>query len=286
MASINKPLLPFVEMMVTQACNLSCHGCTNYSDLSHAGYLSWNQGRAQLEPWLDRVEIPDFGIFGGEPLMNPDIQNWVIGVRQLLPNTQIRFTTNGLLLKKHYDIVKLLADIGNCVFKIGVHVINAELEEIIDKIYSEYDWKPVTEFGVHRHETKNKFRFHVKRPDVFWKTYQGTYDNMRPHNNDPTQAFELCCQKTCPLLYQGRIFKCSTAGLLQNTLDKFGNPNAEQWSPFVDHGILPDCSDGELQEFLNNFGKPNKICGQCPTINNTNARIMHLDNVSFKKKIK
>lgn len=28
-----KPLLSFLKTMVTQACNLSCQGCTNYSDL-------------------------------------------------------------------------------------------------------------------------------------------------------------------------------------------------------------------------------------------------------------
>ena len=43
-----KPVLPFVEIMITQACNISCTGCTNYSDLVHKGYLTWEQGQAEI----------------------------------------------------------------------------------------------------------------------------------------------------------------------------------------------------------------------------------------------
>lgn len=279
-----KPVLPFIETMVTQACNISCYGCTNYSDLAHKGYLTWEQGRKQIEPWLERVNIPDFGILGGEPLMNPEIRNWIVGLRNLLPDAQIRFTTNGLLLKKNLDIVPLLADIGNCVFKVGVHVNDPDLEEVIEKIFKSYHWEEVTEFGVQRFRTSNNFRFHVRRPDVFWKTYRGNYNDMKPHNSDPVRAFELCCQQTCPLLYSGRLYKCSTSGLLKDTLLRFNNPNFEDWAEYIDNGLGPDCNDEELQEFLNNFGKPNKICSQCPTTDDLTSRIIHLENVTMKKR--
>jgi molybdenum cofactor biosynthesis enzyme MoaA len=102
---MSKPILPFVETMITQVCNLSCTGCTNYSDLQHEGYVPWSQGRTWLEAWLERIDIPDFGIMGGEPLINPEVNMWIQGVRDLLPTSQIRFTTNGILLHKNLDIV-------------------------------------------------------------------------------------------------------------------------------------------------------------------------------------
>ena len=116
-----KLILPFLETMVTQACNLSCLGCTNYSDLPHKGYVKWSDAKQNLKEWLTRIEIDDFGILGGEPLMNPEIEKWIIGLRELMPNAQIRFTTNGLLLDKKFHIVKLLHDTGNCVLKITNH---------------------------------------------------------------------------------------------------------------------------------------------------------------------
>jgi len=204
---MNKPILSFVEIMVTQACNISCHGCTNYSDLPHAGYLTWEQGKKQIEPWLDRVEILDFGILGGEPLINPDIRNWIVGLRELLPNAQIRFTTNGLLLEKHYDVVQLLSDIGNSVFKITMHTNTTSVEKIIEKISAEYDWELVTEHGINRMKTKNNFRFQVNRPKVFIKSYVGTYPDIKPHHNNPVESFAICNQQMCPLMYNGKIYK-------------------------------------------------------------------------------
>jgi len=280
----NKLILPFVETMITQACNLSCHGCTNYSDLVHSGYVTWADGRRQIEAWLERVNILDFGILGGEPLVNPEVDKWIVGLRELMPEAQIRFTTNGINLNKKFHVIKLLHDIGNCVIKIGVHVDDPKLEQTIHRIYESYAWKPVTEYGIQRYVTGDRVRFHVKRPNVFWKTYRGDYANMMPHDSDPAEAFKQCCQQTCPLLYNGKIYKCSTAGLLEDTLARFNNPNYDQWVPLIDKGLNPNCSNNELQQFLDNFGKPNNICRQCPTNADIDSRIDHVHNVEFKKK--
>jgi hypothetical protein len=280
---MNKPQLPFVETMITQVCNLSCAGCTNYSDLQHEGYVTWAQGKEWLEAWLDRVEIPDFGIIGGEPTINPEVSDWIYGVRQLLPDAQIRFTTNGLLLNKKYELVQQLADIGNCIFKITVHQQNSEIEQVIDRILSTYNWKPVTEYGIERFRTDNDFCFQINRPTTFWKTFKGDYEDMQPHHSVPEQAFDICCQKTCPLLYNGKIYKCSTSGLLADTLSKFNNPNFDQWSQYIPLGLASDCSQIELLDFIENFGKANSICRQCPTDNDLASKLEHSNTVSTWK---
>lgn len=274
-----KPVLPFVETMITQSCNISCLGCTNYSDLKHSGYVPWASGKTQIESWLSRVDIPDFGIMGGEPLINPEVRAWIQGCRDLMPDTQIRFTTNGLLLDKHLDIIDLMSNIGNCVFKITVHVDN-ELEEIIRSIHARYKWEPVVEHGIKRFQTGNGFRFQINRPVEFIKTYKNSYADMMPYHSEPIRAFANCCQQTCPLLYNGNIYKCSTAGLLADVLTRFGNPNIEHWMPYLSSGISPDCNSEELDEFVNNFGKPDAICGQCPADNK--GMIIHVNNVKKK----
>lgn len=278
-----KPTLPFLETMITQACNLSCLGCTNYSDLPHKGYVTWADGKDQLESWIDRVDIPDFGIMGGEPLINPEVDQWITGVRKLMPSSQIRFTTNGILLSKNLEIIDLLSSIGNCVFKITVHQKESEVEDVIDYIMSRYKWTPVVEWGIHRFVSDNNFRFQINRPNKFLKTYQGSYADMHPHNSDPAQAFEICCQKTCPLLYKGKIYKCSTSGLLQETLERHGNPNLDLWEPYIQAGLSPDCDQQELEEFLDNFSKPHTMCRQCPTVSDQQSILIHYDTVSPRK---
>ena len=261
---MSKPTLPFLETMITQACNLSCEGCTNYSDLKHSGYVTWSQGRAWLEPWLDRLYIPDFGIIGGEPLINPELEQWLLGLRDLMPETQLRLTTNGLLLHKWPRLLDLINHVGNCVFKITVHVDDVALEQEINKIFQSQSWEPVVEYGISRWRNTRGVRLQINRPLTFLKTYLGTYNSMAPHHSNPDDAFATCVQKTCPLLYQGKIYKCSTSALLLDTLDRFDRPNWPEWERYIEPGIGSDCPDYAISNFINNFGQPHVQCGQCP----------------------
>jgi sulfatase maturation enzyme AslB (radical SAM superfamily) len=279
---MTKPTLPFLETMITQACNLSCEGCTNYSDLTHQGYGSWAQGREWLSAWLERIHIPDFGIMGGEPLINPECEAWLRGVRELMPDAQIRFTTNGLLLERHWHLIKLMSELGNVSFKITVHKEDARVENAIQKIFDSYTWQPINEHGIDRWITTNNFRFHVKRPTRFVKTYRNSYANMAPWSCHPAAAFDNCVQQTCPLLYDGKIYKCSTAGLLKPVLERHGWPNKMQWTTFVPEGLDATCSDQDLDEFINNFGQPHSICGQCPDQHMHDSVLEHRVTVRHK----
>ena len=275
--------LPFLELMVIRGCNLSCQGCTTFSDLRHAGYVTWQQGLKELEPWLTRLQLPAIGIMGGEPLMNPDIVQWLKGIRKILPNTQIRFVTNGLLLEKNWHVFDLLRDMENTVFKISYHVNNNELDQIVGKIMQDYNWEPVEEFGINRWKEKSRdFRFQVSRPTQFFKTFQNDYKNMLPHNNDPIDAFAVCVQQRCPMLWNGRLFKCGTAALTPDMLAQQDWPNQNAWIDLVDDGLAPDCADADLKRFIDNFGKPHKLCRQCPGQNDLQSRIDHTKTVFFK----
>lgn len=276
-----KPVLPFLETMATQACNLSCCGCTNYSDLPFKERVQWTTVEQWLKAWLNKIDIQDFGIIGGEPLLNRDIESWLYGCRQLMPEAQLRFTTNGLLMQSPDQWLRIFDEIGNIVFKITVHVEDEGLEALIEKIFSLRRWEPVYEHGIHRWQTNNGVRLQINRPTSFIKTYSGTYSNMMPHYSDPTKAFDLCVQKTCPLLYNGKIYKCSTAGLLPTVLTKVNPVTAESWNRFLDPGILPSSDLADIQRFIDNFGKANSICAQCPQDNS--ALVDHRSTVSNKK---
>jgi len=274
-------ILPFLETMITQVCNLSCQGCTNYSDLRHSGYVPWSQGRQDLLAWLNRIDIPDFGIMGGEPMINPEWRDWIIGVREILPESQIRFTTNGSLLYRAPDIMDILRSVGNIVFKITVHVRSQKIEESISDIMRSSDWQPVREHGIDRWITDNGVRFQVNRPERFIKTFRGEYPNMRPYHSDPDLAFAMCCQQTCPLLYKGKIFKCSTSGLLADILERFDNPNILEWQPYIAKGISLTDDIEAISRFIGNFGRAASICGQCPGV--SESCIDHTKTVWIKK---
>lgn len=276
-----KPVLPFLETMAAQACNLSCLGCTNYSDLPHKSYVPWQQMQDDLIAWLQVIDIPDFGIMGGEPLLNPEISEWISGVRALMPDSQIRFTTNGLLLHKHLDLLDLIFETGNIVFKITQHQNTAQLKKTIEYIFQKYSWQPVYEYGINRWISDNGVRFQLNTPERFIKTYRNNYDDMLPYESDPVKSFEICVQKTCPLLYQGRIYKCSTQALLKDTLIKVGSPNSDQWAPYLIAGLSSHSPVSDIRRFIDNFGKPHSMCRMCP--DSTTEFIPHQENVKRRK---
>ena len=279
-------IIPYAEIMITQVCNLSCKGCSTYSDLPHKGYTTWNKGLQEIEPWLDRVEFDHFGLMGGEPLVNPQIREWLIGIRKLMPNTTIRVPINGTLLHNHFDIVDLLNDLGNVIFKITVHTQDQVINDAIEFVMNRFKWKPVHEFGIHRWETGNNFKFQINHPTKFFMTFKNDYTDAEPYKSDPIRAFDVCHQKLCPLLHNGRIYKCSTSGLMGDILKNFDYPHYEDWKPYWDNSkngsISPESTDSQILSFINNVSKPHWICKQCPT-RDTITEIVHLENVSWKK---
>jgi hypothetical protein len=281
-----KPILPFVETMLTYGCNLSCQGCTNYSDYNVGGWVSWSEGQEWLSSWLERVDIPDFGIMGGEPLLNPQCEQWIYGVRKLMPNSQIRFTTNGVLLDDNRHIVNALMDIGNCVIKISVHQPHEfYTQKNFAWLFKEFDWLPVEEHGIKRWRTNNNVRLQINFPQTFGKTFQGNYYNMMPHNNDPMLAFDECVQQQCPLLYRGQLYKCSSIALLPRVLDDWSRLHETAWAPFLNYqGINVGCTDTELDAFINHFGKAESICSMCPTKHDQDSMLSHVGTTTTKIK--
>jgi organic radical activating enzyme len=278
---MNKFQLPFVEMMVTQFCNLSCVGCSNYADLKHTGYVRWEDGRREIESWMKRMDINEFGIMGGEPLINPELKQWIRGLRELLPTSPIRFSTNGELLDRNLDVVETAHEVGNFVFKITVHQHSERVEAVIAKIFDMYKWEPVREYGVNRYRTTNGLRFQINRPQTFIKTYRNDYANMQPFDSNPADSFDICIQQTCPLMLNGRLYKCSTLGGLEDTLKRFKITDPA-WAPYLGQYITPDSSDVEIQTFLNNYGRPHAVCRMCPTAKDTESVVLHYNRVLTK----
>lgn len=276
-----RPVLPFVEIMITQSCNLSCQGCTNYSDLRHRGYVTWQQGQQWFRSWKQCLDLPDIGIMGGEPLINPEWREWLHGLRDMFPSSQLRFTTNGLLLHRHPDILDFLDSIGNVVFKISVHLQDENLESAIKDLQSQRTWYTVTEHGIDRLRNRDGVRLQINRPRHFVKPFRNDYAHMAPWQSDPVEAFNRCVQQTCPLMYQGRIYKCSTSALLVDTLARFDRPNWSAWQPYITSGISPDSDPAQIDAFVSNFGKSESICAQCP--DHAVSRLNHWQTVSLKR---
>jgi hypothetical protein len=248
------------------------------------GSVPWNRGKHWIEQWTERLHIDAFGIMGGEPTLNPECKQWIQGVRKLLPYAQIRFTTNGVNFLQNTDLLNACVDAGNVVFKFTLHEDKPYAKDIVEHVFNAYNWQPITEYGINRWIGPNQCRFQINAPTKFTKSFCGEYGSMQPHSNTPTEAFKVCVQQTCPLLYEGDIYKCSSIALLEKVLNDWKQTDRDNWKQYLNYDpISLNSSDSEIENFIQNFGKPNKICSMCPSSKDKDSIVDHSTNVITKK---
>lgn len=92
--------LPYLEFHVADHCNLGCKACTHYSGLvstPHVPNLSqFAKDMEQLHSFVDDIGM--IRILGGEPLLNPEINEYMALSRKWYPYAVICVVTNGLRL--------------------------------------------------------------------------------------------------------------------------------------------------------------------------------------------
>lgn len=79
----------------------------------------------------------------------------------------------------------------------------------------------------------------------------------------------------------GRMYKCSTLGGLEDILKRF-DVTDPAWQPYVGQYITPASPDADIQAFIDNFGRPNRVCRMCPTAQDPESAILHYNNVLTK----
>lgn len=261
--------LPYVETMLSYSCTLSCAHCSNYSDYGmRGGYVSWSQAKTWLDLWTSRITIGTLGLIGGEPLLNPELDQWIYGIRNTYPNIDIMLVTNAQLFMKNLWLLDTIENLGRFHLKFSVHQPSANyLTKSIEQVHSRFTWDVIEQNGAveYYQYTDKKIEFQIVRDNRFLKSYVGNYNNMLPYNNDPAEAFKICTQQRCPLLEQGKLYKCSTVGVLHKVLEDHGQINLPEWQSFLNTGIDTNCSDSELEKFVENYSKPNRICQMCPS---------------------
>lgn len=289
--------LDYAEIMASYACTLSCLGCTNYSNYNYSGYPEWEATRAQIEAWTKVMRFKAFGIIGGEPTLNPEIKDWIYGIRELLPaDTELSLVTNGTRWDQVPALVSWIVDCAPSKLTVVPHL---DAEAIAPKVRATVaaTGLPFVESAVGYEDvdgsaqTQTHYRLQapdvlveVMRPRFFIKSFQGFGTDTRPwEHNDPKGAIELCPCRFCPLLFEGRLYKCSQIALLRTHLGKLGLLEVDEWQPYLNYrGVAPTDPPEELDRFVRRFGVAESICRMCPAEKVEGAWIDHTVEVKTR----
>ena len=263
-----------LDFNVAYACNLACKGCISLSDFDRRGVEPLQDVMIQCKTWSKILDPSIISIFGGEPLLHPRIEKVLQCIREAWPLAQIRFITNGYLLKR-YD-PELWFRLGHLEMQVSIHrqdhekLITNEIKRIVS---CRNDWKATRSIveGHKQLELQNKdLTIYKSKFKKFVMPYELENGELKPFKSDPKKAHKICGNPDVPILYKNKLFKCAPIANILD-LDKKGLYKYE--------GIGPN---GNVQELVKQINKPEKICSMCPEDSNHSIDHFDKENVHVK----
>lgn len=193
-------IMPHIELHISDKCNLNCKGCTHFSPLyNDIGAIfedKINDIRAlkKLFPEIFRIDL-----LGGEPLLNPELKEYIVALRRELPKTFIQIYTNGLLIPQLSDEVLKVIKENNIGISISEYYPTHKMIDKIIRILDEYEIR----YRIVAFDMKQKFNI--------------------PISTNPESVYpKLCISDGCITVDKGRISRCPTLMYIEKFNEYFG----------------------------------------------------------------
>lgn len=231
----------YVELHLTDHCNLNCIGCSHFSNISEPRFKALEEYMEELTD-LSRIDIKTIRLMGGEPLLHPLWLHFCKITRMYFPKSNIVLVTNGVLLHKipHYDIKKLNElDITVCMSDYNLDMNNPAY------------------FGIRKTEVHSKGELYNISLDLDGiQDKQKAFDNCDLHKNH------------WYFFKDGRLYPCCTMANIEIFLKHFGI----EWNYDIDDISIEvkGHTEEEIEEFLN---KPISLCRYCNTIARNHSKV-------------
>ena len=265
-----------IEFYITNVCNLNCNGCNRFNNYKFSGGQRWSDHEAAYTNWGNYIDIDQIVILGGEPLLNPDLLNWVNGIRQIFKSAKnVQVLSNGTQLTK----VKGLYDrlLSGRDFYVGISWHNANnIDELESNVHS-FLQGPVTRVEKDNrwgadfaYIDKNAIGVPVWMENTFYSsainlTDQGTFSL---HNSDPIQAHNSCgfAQHKNYHFIRGKLYKCGPVALFPE-FDEQHQLDISDEDRVLINSYQPLSADDYLtsgETFLSQLDQPLAQCKFCP----------------------
>jgi hypothetical protein len=238
---ISESFLPYItEFHLVDHCNLNCAGCSHFAPLVKDEVFSdFNDFKRDLfrlrQIFTDVYEIR---LMGGEPLLHPDINNFIEFSRKTFPKSIISVSTNGVLLQKMPAAFWQTCASNDVLIKLSNYPIRLNFSAI--------------------KQISKSYNVRIKIPKRITAFFQ--FINIKGDSN-PSQSFRNCrAMYTTPSLRNGKFYSCSFAPYVH-----FFNQYFDQSIPVTENdyiNLFEDITPQQVNTFLQ---KPIPLCQWCKT---------------------
>lgn len=236
------------ETYLTDHCNLNCRSCNAFSPLAEENYADLDRYIQDFQR-LSQIfngEAERIYLLGGEPLLNPNIEEYIVPARKNFPQANISIVTNGILLSGMKESFWKCCRNNNITICITKYPIRIKINEILN-LAQQYDVK-ITYFG---NALDYKYMYH------FPLDLEG--------KQDMNNSFQKCMNANkCITLREGKLYTCSIA---PNAV--FFSKRFNQLLEITQDDYIDIYKTDNKEEILNFLSKPIPFCRYCKVCDRT-----------------
>jgi len=248
------------EVHLTEHCNLNCKGCSHFSPLAEEEFLDievFEKDMERMAQLFNKNDIQMISLLGGEPLLHPQLNDFLRTTIKYFPNMPLQLVTNGLLLSKMSKSFWETCRATDTFIRISHYPIPLDFAALKEKARIE----DVYLYIEPEHAPKN---FHKDIYDLC-----GLQDERLSHS--VCEIFGFCCQ-----LYKGKFFPCNNAANFHHFSRFFNIDISLSADNYID--IYKAQSK---EEFIKMITSPIPCCRYC----NMNARELGVKWELSKRKL-
>ena len=265
-----------LEFYITNVCNLTCSGCNRYNNYKFAGWQDWDEYAEVIAQWAEKIHIVKPMMLGGEPLLNPSINKWIAGIKNLWPTSYApEIISNGTRIDQTPGLYETCLQTNAWV---GISLHRDDDKEIIFNRIRNFLKAPIREEqnpdtpvgSAYQFFDANGVQVHV------WLTTNFLENNIIEHldgtrtfhNSDPIKAHSICpyvVHKNYHFI-KGKIYKCGPVALMPEFDAQYPMDISDEDRALLQagKGLSIEEFDEHGEEFFANIDNPIPQCKFCP----------------------
>jgi organic radical activating enzyme len=267
-----------VDFYITNVCNLTCQNCNRFNNFNFKGWQDWADYEAIYERWSQLVSLRSITIMGGEPFLNPTLNNWVSGLNRVF-GIEVQVLTNGTRFPQAKGLYDTMVSFrssknNNAPNHIGVSLhIPEEFEQLRSDIH-EFLQGTVTEYKKDQNpfgadwcfQDSNGMMINVYTVDHFSDSslVQRPDGTFTLRNSNPVEAHEKCpfvLWKSRHFI-RGKFYKCGPSALMPEFDEQYRLDISDEDREIL-HSYKPLTVDNFAEYHEEFFGNLDNVIPQC-----------------------
>jgi organic radical activating enzyme len=263
--------------------------CASYNNFVIKEHSDWNLAKDRVYKWAEKVDIGQITIIGGEPFLHPDIDTWVMGVRDAFKDCRDFRILTGLTgdqLLRHKDLILKWAK-HDIIVQISVHDKRwwDESIDVAKQIFADYKYQERVGQDNNIHPIQQRYDLEtVYGRKLFsvleqWNFFEWSLKEIKDgimymHQNDPAEAHAACKCYDCHYIVDGIMYQCVLTGISNMLVKQL---------PLDDHSKDLLSKTKGLDPFVDDFIPMLSPCPQCSLCSVNTHDFIPIWPVSVKK---